>query len=275
MRAGTGIAAAVLGAGLLLVQTPMAAEAADGSATQTDVDFVRRVHATVLGLTPASALAKDMGASAAVKALAARVGGEEAKLDQLTRGTATALKVSLDAPLPAGQQAGLAELQQHSGTVFDQQYVTFLWNVDSALLPIATTVRATTKNAAVRTLAERADTVTAGQLPLLQKSGLLKMPMVAAASASAAAKLPGGVPLNSSLVARARAGSDGGLLSATFRVRLIVLAVAVCVAGALTWRLVARSTPRGRRRTRRTPVEAPPPSPAVRSAGHEEAVRRR
>jgi len=241
LRPGTGTALTVFAAALLVVSAPVAAhaEAKDGAASSLDLDFVRRVHDTVLGATPASALAKDSGAAAAVKTLAAQVNTQDAQLGTLARTTATALKLKLTDPLPAGEQAGLATLRQHTGSVFDAQFVNYLWSLDSTLLPIATTARATTKNAAVRKLAERAEAITTGQLPLLQRSGLLQTAVTPPASASAAAKLPGGVPYNQDLMAKARSG--GGSFMATIPVRLGVLAAALVVVLALTWRLRTRS----------------------------------
>jgi len=240
LRPGTGTALTLFAAALLLASAPVAAhaEAKDGAAGALDLDFVRRVHNTVLGVTPAAALAKDSSATAGVKSLAAQAGAQDAQLGTLARTTATALKLNLTDPLPADEQAGLATLRQHTGAVFDARFVNFLWSLDSTLLPIATTVRATTKNAAVRKLAERAEAITTGQLPLLQRSGLLQM-VTPSASLSAAAKLPGGVPYNQDLMAKARSG--GGSFMATIPVRLGVLAAALVVVLVLAWRLRARS----------------------------------
>jgi len=255
LRPGTGTAFTLFAAALLLLASaPVAqaqAQAADGAASPLDLDFVRQAHNTVLGVTPAAALAKDMSAAAAVKTLAAQVNAQDTQLGTLTRTTATALKLKLTDPLPAGEQAGLSTLQQHSGSVFDGLFVNYLWSLDSTLLPVAATVRATTKNAAVRKLAERAETITTGQLPLLQRSGLLQTAVTPSASASAAAKLPGGVPYNQDLMAKARSG--GGFFMATLPVRLGVLATALVVVLALTWRLRTRS-----RRPRRHAADVHP-----------------
>jgi hypothetical protein len=254
LRPGTGTPCTLFAAALLLASAPVAAhaQAKDGAASPLDLDFVRRVHETVLGVTPAVTLANDQGAAAPVKTLAAQVGTQDAQLGGLARTTATALKLTLTDPLPAAEQAGLAPLQQHSGSVFDALFVNYLWSLDSTLLPIATTVRATTTNAAVRKLADRAEAITTGQLPRLQRSGLLRTAVTPAASASAAAKLPGGVPYNQDLMAKARSG--GGPFMATFPVRLGVLATALVVVLALTWRL-------------RTRVRRPRPSSEVHPVG--------
>jgi predicted outer membrane protein len=240
-------AVAVLVTALLLGATPAAARAEAPS--NTDLDFVRRVHLTVLSVGPASAQARQVSAHAAVKTLAAQVSSQNAELDSLARSTATALKVSLTSPLPAAQQAALTALQGHTGAVFETAFVNYLWAADSTLLPIAMTVRGTTRNAAVRRLAERADTVVAAQLPLLQKSGLLQMAVLPAPPASAAAaRLPGGVPPDQRLEAQARSGE--GFLATSLPVRLIVLAAALGAAGGLAWRLLGRPASTGRRRGR-------------------------
>ena len=240
MRQGSGVssrsAVAVLVTALVLGATPAAARAQAPSST--DLDFVRRVHLTVLSVSPASALARQVSAHAAVKDLAAQVSSQNDGLDSLARSTATGLKVSLT-PLPAAQQAALAALQSHTGAVFETEFVNYLWAADSTLLPIAMTVRGTTRNVAVRRLAERADTVVAAQLPLLQKSGLLQMAVLPAPPASAAAaRLPGGVPQDQQLEAQARSGD--GFLATSLPVRLIVLVGALGAAGGLAWRLLGR-----------------------------------
>jgi hypothetical protein len=135
--------------------------------------------------------------------------------------------------------------------VFETEYVNYLWTADSALLPIAMTVHGTTRNTAVRRLAERADTVLAAQLPLLQQSGLLQMPVLPAPAPSptVTTRLPGGVPQNQGLEAQARSGA--GFLSPTRPVRLIVLITAIGATGGLIWRLRSRSASAARRRGRR------------------------
>jgi hypothetical protein len=109
----------------------------------------------------------------------------------------------------------------------------------------------------VRKLAERADTLVAAQLPLLQKSGLLQMSMLPTAAPAATVRLPGGVPPNHSLEAQARSGA--GYLAPGLPVRLLVLIAAVGAAGGLTWRLLTRSSSarRGRRRARPEATETP------------------
>lgn len=240
-------AMAALIAALVAPATP--ARAAGGSATPTDVAFVHRVHLTTAGIGAASALARQMSANAAVKKLAEQVGTQNDQLDGLTRSTATALKVPLTDPLPADQQAALAALQQRGGTAFDAAFVDYLWHADSSLLPISTTVNATTRSTAVRRLAEQADTVVAAQLPSLEKSGLLDMAVLPSPSASGSAvtRLPGGVPMDQRLMAQTRSGA--GFLSPALWIRLSVLVVATGAATVLTWRLLTGRS-RGRRRVR-------------------------
>jgi predicted outer membrane protein len=249
------VAALVVGAAPATAQARVGAgpqaRAPSDAASQTDLDFVRRVHLTVVSVSPASALARAVSAHTAVKNLARQINEQNNELDGLVRTTATALKVSLANAVPAAEQNAFATLQGHTGSVFEADYVNYLWAADSSLLPIAMAVSGSTTNAAVRRLAERTDTVVGGQLPLLQKSGLLRMAVLPAPSASttAGARLPGGVPQNQSLKAQARSGA--GFLAPTLGVRLVVLAAALCLVGALTWRLVTRSAAPSRRRGRR------------------------
>jgi hypothetical protein len=238
LRPGTVL---LLAATLVFSATPVAAEA---KASTTDPDFVRRVHLAAIGVTPASALAKDSAASAAVKTLATQAATQATQLETLARTTATALKVPLTDAAPAAE---LSTLQQHTGATFDTDFVNYLWTVDSALLPIATTVHATTTNAAVRKLADRAGAVITAQLPLLEKSGLLHMAILPAATTRPAATLPGGVPLNQTLLAQARNGSGN------FRVRLGVLVTALGVGTFVALRLRARPA---RRRVKVAPGPA-------------------
>src|SRR6185436_13429723 len=110
-----------------------------------------------------------------------------------------------------------------------------------ALLPIATTVKGTTRNPVVRRLAARAEAVTAAQLPMLQDSGLLKMavlPVATAAGATATGRLPGGVPMDQQLIAQTRSGN--GYLAPSVWIRVAVLVVATGMAGALSWRVLVR-----------------------------------
>jgi Domain of unknown function (DUF4142) len=268
------VAALVVGAAPAAAQARVGADgqarASRDTASQTDLDFVRRVHLTVVSVSPASALARAVSAHAAVKSLARQINDQNNQLDALARSTATALKVPLAGAMPAAEQAAFATLQGHTGSVFEADYVNYLWTADSSLLPIAMAVYGSTTNAAVRRLAERTDTVVGGQLPLLQKSGLLRMAVLPTPSASTtgSARLPGGVPQNQSLKAQARSGA--GFLAPTLPVRLAVLAAALCLVGGLTWRLVTRSASprrrRGHRRSRPGTTE-PATGPAVAATG--------
>ncbi|MFI1997004.1 DUF4142 domain-containing protein [Actinoplanes sp. NPDC020271] len=228
------------------------ARAADGAATPTDLDFVRRVHLTAAGVGAASALARGMSVNDAVKRLTQQVTTQCDQLDGLSRSVAGTLRIALDDPLPAEQQSALATLQQSGGGTFDAGYVDYLWHADSELLPIATTVMGTTRDPVVRRLAERAEAVTAAQLPMLQDSGLLKMTVLpTAAATSTAVRLPGGVPMDRQLMAEARSGT--GYLAPSAWSRVAVLIVAISVAGVLSWHLLIRSRA-GRVRARRMPA---------------------
>ncbi|GAA4607984.1 hypothetical protein GCM10023107_84300 [Actinoplanes octamycinicus] len=236
----------------MLVLPAVSARAADDAATPTDLAFIRRVHLTATGAGAASALARAMSVNGAVKRLTQQVSTECEQLDGLSRSAAGTLEVALDDPLPAEQRSALAALQQSVGATFDAGVVDYLWRAGSELLPIATTVRGTTRNPIVRRLAQRAEAVTAAQLPRLQGSGLLKMTVLpSVAATSPVNRLPGGVPMDGQLMAQAREGT--GYLVPSAWSRITVLVVATGVAGVLSWRLLIR--PRGSRvRARRIPA---------------------
>ncbi len=243
------VVAALIG---MLILSAAPARAAEGAATPTDLDFVHRVHLTAAGAGAASALARGMSVNPTIKRLTQRVTTQCEQLDDLSRSVAETLKVALDDPMPAEQQSALATLQKSGGGTFDAGYVDYLWHADSELLPIATTVMGTTRNPVVRRLAERAEAVTAAQLPMLQDSGLLKMTVLpTAAATSTVSRLPGGVPMDRQLMAQAR--SDTGYLAPSAWSRIAVLIVATGVAGVLSWHLLIRSRA-GRVRARRMPV---------------------
>lgn len=267
-RCGT---AALIGV-LLLPAVP--ARAADGPATRTDLDFVRRVHLTATGVGTASALARGMSANVAVKGLARQVTTQCEQLDGLSQDVAATLAVPLDGPLADDQQSALTALQRSGGEAFDTGYVDYLWQANSELLPIAATVKGTTRNQVVRRLAERAEAVTAAQLPMLQDSGLLKMAVLPAAVApSAAGRLFGGVPMDQELMAQTRSGA--GYLAPPVWIRLAVLLAATGAAGFLSWHLLVRSRA-GRVRARRLPVRRRRPQrPVMPEAGRASGPRHR
>jgi Domain of unknown function (DUF4142) len=241
------VVAALIG---MLTLPAAPARAAALPATSTDLDFVRRVHLTAAGVGTASALVRAMSVNTVVERLSQQVTTQCEQLDGLSRSAAETLRVPLDSPLPAEQQSALAALQQRDGGTFDAGYVDYLWRADSELLPIATTVKGTTRNPVVRRLADRAEAVTAAQLPMLQDSGLLRMTVLpAAASPGATDRLPGGVPMDRQLMARTRSGT--GYLAPSAWTRVAVLLVASGVAGILSWRVLKRPRP-GRPRARWT-----------------------
>ncbi|WP_436528677.1 DUF4142 domain-containing protein [Actinoplanes sp. HUAS TT8] len=237
----------------MLIMPAASARADSGAATRTDLEFIRRVHLTAAGVGAASALARGMSVSVTVKRLTQQVTTQCEQLDDLSRSVAGTLAVALDDPLPAEQQSALASLQQSDGGTFDAGYVAYLWRANSELLPIAATVMGTTRSPVVRRLAERAEAVTAAQLPMLQDSGLLKMAVLpTAAPAGTVGRLPGGVPVDGQLVAQARSGT--GYLAPSAWSRVTVLIVAVGVAGFLSWHLLVRSRA-GRVRACRMPAK--------------------
>ncbi|WP_189330089.1 DUF4142 domain-containing protein [Actinoplanes ianthinogenes] len=236
----------------MLILPAASARAADDAATPTDLAFIRRVHLTATGAGAASALARGMSVNGAVTRMAQQVSTECEQLDGLSRSAAGTLGVALDDPLPAEQRSTLAALQQSVGATFDTGFVAYLWRADSELLPIATTVRGTTGNPIVRRLAQRAEAVTAAQLPRLQGSGLLTMTVLpSVAATSPVSRLPGGVPMDGQVMAQAREGT--GYLVPPAWSRVTVLVVATGVAGVLSWRLLIGSRG-GRGRARRTPA---------------------
>lgn len=224
-----GIAAGVLSLGIAPI--PALATPPEGA----DGDFVARVHLTVLSADPASALAQSMSTDSAIKALATKVSGQDAALDKLAATTAKSLNVTLD----NSRQASLAKLQSLSGTDFDTAYVNQLWADDSALQPMATAVKATTKNAAVKKLAEQAATLTAAQLPLLMDSGYVRITVPTGSSATPVQKLPGGATMDAQLMAAAQSG-NGGFLWPSLPVSLVVLAAALAVSAVLGLKLFRR-----------------------------------
>jgi len=225
------------------------------------------VHLTAAGIAAATAVAWRVSTNPVITKLADQVSALNAQLDHLTRSVAGTARVALLEPTPADLQAALAAVRGPSGTTLDAGYVRYLWQADSALLPISTTVCTTTRNAAVHRLAARADTIIATQLPMLMRSGLLDMAVLPTAPppSTAVDRLPGGVPMDDHLVAQTRSGA--GFLVPPPEVAFIVLVGATTFAAATAWRLFNRSRFRRRRPVRRRHVrprrDGPFPSPVT------------
>jgi predicted outer membrane protein len=117
--------------------------------------------------------AQQQGSSAALRAIAKRIGVDDDTLDTQVRSIAAKLGVPLPEHPTAQQQDWMRELSGRSGADFDRMFAQRLRLTDGEALPIITSVRAGTRNKLIRSFATNAATLVSRQMEYLESTGLV------------------------------------------------------------------------------------------------------
>ena len=117
--------------------------------------------------------AQRQGSSAAVRAIAKRIGVDYGALDNQVRSVAGKLGVPLPDQPNAQQQGWMRVLSGRSGPDFDRMFAQRLRLTDGDVLPVITRVRAGTRNGLVRSFAANAAVLVSQHLEYLEGTGLV------------------------------------------------------------------------------------------------------
>lgn len=238
----TGITATVL----VSLATPVAAQAADvpvpipssdglsnkgtGEISAADRDFVVKVRLAGLWEIPAGNMAQEKSQDPRVREIGKAIAAQHVTLDKLDVAAAKKLGIALPVKPNAQQEGWLAEMRAANATTFDQIFVDRLRAAHGGIFPAIGTIRSSTRNDAVRKLAQEANQFVMTHLTLLESSGLVNYGSLPTAPPPAADKGP--VPIDGNMITQARS-TTGGIPGMNTSVILIVLAVAL-VAGVVT-----------------------------------------
>src|SRR3712207_1390954 len=143
-------------------------------------------------LFPYTTLFRSIG-----KAIAA----QHVTLDKLDVAAAKKLGIALPNVPTAQQQGWLAEMRAANATTFDQIFVDRLRAAHGNIFPAIGTIRSSTRNDAVRKLAQEANQFVMTHLTLLESSGLVDYGALPTAPPPAANKGP--VPVDGQMLAAA------------------------------------------------------------------------
>jgi len=163
---------------------------AQGTLSAADKDFVTKVRLAGLWEIPAGDMAQEKSDDPRIREIGKTISGQHVVLDQLTRTTAKKLKIDLPDKPNSDQQKWLGEMRDASGTDFDQIYIDRLRAAHGKIFPAIASIRAGTRNDAVRLLAQQANQFVMTHMTLLESSNIVDyqaLPTVPAPSASASA----------------------------------------------------------------------------------------
>lgn len=215
-----------------LVAAPAAATARAPAPTQlsaTDVALLNGVRLAGLWEMPAGQMAAEKGSRAVVREVGVRIAQQHADLDQLVVDAANKLGSGLPAEPTPEQKGWLAEMQNSSGARFDRTFVDRLRFAHGQIFPVISAVRAATRNAVIRKLAEDANGFVMGHMSMLESTGLVRYHDLPPAA------MP--VVQDNSVLGRARANAGTGPTVST-PLMVVVLLIAAAVGGVAVVRLL-------------------------------------
>ncbi|WP_367128908.1 DUF4142 domain-containing protein [Saccharothrix sp. HUAS TT1] len=183
-------------------QTPL------GPITAQDKDLLVKVRLAGLWEMPMGEEAQTRAASTRVKEVGQQLASDHEFLDERVVRLASQMGVPLPDQANADQQSWMAEMRSRTGAAFDDSFANRLRAAHGSIFPVIGTVRATTRNEAIRQFAQVCNQIVLKHMTLLESTNMvtdvgLSKPVpagvanVAAVSADpvrAAAQLPTGEP---------------------------------------------------------------------------------
>lgn len=201
-----------------------------GAVTDADKDFVIKVRLAGLWEIPAGNMAQEKSNDPRVVAIGKAIAQQHVVLDKLDRDAAAKLNIDLPNTPNSDQMFWLQEMRQAKGQQFDQIFVDRLRAAHGKIFPAIATIRASTRNDAVRKLAQETNQFVLTHITLLESSGIVDYGSLPTAPAPAN---PGNGPVPVDGQMLAAASTSGGIPGVSTTVILIVLAAAL-VAGVIT-----------------------------------------
>ncbi|MDT0450102.1 DUF4142 domain-containing protein [Streptomyces hesseae] len=188
-RAGPGTGAADLTAGSVSTRF--------GPLSAADRDFVARVRQAGLWELPAGQQAMERGGTAAVKRAGEHLVEGHTSLDRHVRDVAARLGVDLPSQATAEQRGWLSRLDAAHGSAYDREFTNVLRLAHGRVFALVGQIRAATRNAAVRELAEDANATVLDHMKVLEDTGLVDFDALTAQLGQLGAP-PSGAPAPSS-----------------------------------------------------------------------------
>ncbi|MBM0236929.1 DUF4142 domain-containing protein [Micromonospora sp. ATA32] len=212
---------------------PGVALAAPGSQLNAaDMTLLNGVRLAGLWEMPAGQMAAEKGQSARVRQIGAEISRQHGVLDQLVVDAANKLGAALPTDPTTEQKGWLTEMQNATGARFDQIFVTRLRVAHGKIFPVIGAVRASTRDATIRKLADEANTFVSDHMAMLESTGLVRWQQLPPAA------LP---PAQSDSLLAAAAANTGNSVGVSTTVVWLVFLVALGTGGIATYRILRRS----------------------------------
>jgi predicted outer membrane protein len=139
----------------------------------SDVDLLVKARLAGLWEMPAGRMAEEKGTTERVREIGKAIADQHVRLDELCVNAANTFGVQLPTEPTNLQKVWLKEMEEASGKEFDRIYVDRLRDAHGAIYPVIAMVRASTRNAAVRKLADQASGFVDNHMLLLESTGLV------------------------------------------------------------------------------------------------------
>ncbi|MEH0846305.1 DUF4142 domain-containing protein [Micromonospora sp. CPCC 205711] len=217
----------------LVVLPGVAVAAPANQMNAADMTLLNGVRLAGLWEMPAGQMAAEKGQSPRVREIGAEIARQHGVLDQLVVDAANRLNATLPTDPTTEQKGWLTEMQNATGAQFDQIFVTRLRVAHGKIYPVIGAVRASTRDATVRKLADQANKFVNDHMAMLESTGLVRWQQLPPAAMPPAQ--------SDSLIAAARAGATGPAPAVSTTVVWAVFLLALGTGGIATYRILRRS----------------------------------
>lgn len=148
-------------------QTPL------GPITALDKELLVKVRLAGLWEMPMGEETKTRAASTRVKEVGAQLASDHMFLDERVVRLASQMGVELPDEANADQQSWMAEMRSLTGTAFDDSFANRLRAAHGSIFPVIGTVRANTRNEAIRQFAQICNQIVMKHMTLLESTNMV------------------------------------------------------------------------------------------------------
>jgi putative membrane protein len=148
-------------------QTPL------GPITALDKELLVKVRLAGLWEMPMGEEAQTRAGSTRVKEVGAQLASDHSFLDERVVRLASQMGVTLPDEANADQQSWMAEMRARTGAAFDDSFANRLRAAHGSLFPVIGTIRATTRNEAIRQFAQICNQIVLKHMTLLESTNMV------------------------------------------------------------------------------------------------------
>jgi predicted outer membrane protein len=169
-----GVALATVLAAVAVLQAPVRAAPGPTQFNATDTILLNGVRQAGLWEMPAGEMAAKKGSTEKIRKVGRMIADQHAQLDELVVKAANEIGAVIPSAPTAEQQGFLTQMDNANGWQFDQAFVTLLRKAHGKIFPVVGAVRASTRNPAVRDLADQTTIFVMNHMKMLESTGLVR-----------------------------------------------------------------------------------------------------